>query len=219
MSEAPLVTVRGEAHLEGPPDLATFTVTAHRSGNTADVVRAALATTSTQVSELLSTLDAALERTSTPGLHVAPVFRRGSEARVQGFRGTFTTEIVVKDFDALSSIVHGLAPVADSQIDGPYWSLRPDNPLYRQARLAAIADARSRADDYALAFASTVVDLVEISDLEGGFSGPRGMRAAAFGMAHGADEPPEFQFEPPLQTVSGQVSVRFTISPPDLSAS
>ncbi len=216
---APLVTVRGEAHLEGPPDLATFSFTAHRSAGTADAVRSALATTSTQVRELLSTHDAALERTSTSGLNVAPVFRRRSETQVQGFRGTFSIDIVVKDFDALSSIVYALAPIPDGQLDGPYWSLRPGNPLYRQARLAAVADARSRADDYALAFAASVIDLVEISDLEGGFSGPRGLRASAFGLAEGVDAPPEFEFEPRVQSVSGQVTVRFTITSPDLSAS
>ena len=64
-----------------------------------------------------------------------------------------------------------------------------------------------------------MVDLVEISDLEGGYSGSRDLRATAFAMAKGPDDPPEFEFEPRVQTVSGQVSVRFTITAPDLSAS
>ena len=40
--------------------------------------------------------------------------------------------------------------------------------MYREARLAAIADARRRADDYAAAFGTTVADLVEVSDLNPG---------------------------------------------------
>ena len=51
-------------------------------------------------------------------------------------------------------------------------------------------------------------DLVEVSDLNAGFTGVREMRA--FAMAKGADDMP-FEFEPATQTVSGQVTVRFRL--------
>ncbi|MET0695229.1 MAG: SIMPL domain-containing protein [Propionibacteriaceae bacterium] len=216
-SAPPLITVRGEAQLEAQPDLATFSITALRTGDSQEAVRDALATASAQVRELLDGHLAAIEKSSTTGLHVTPVFGR-RQTKVQGYRGSFTTEVVVHDFDALSTLVFALAPIGDSQLDGPYWSLRPDNPVHRQVRLAAIADARSRADDYALAFAARVADLVEVSDLDGGFSGGRAMRAGTFAMAKGADEVPEFEFEPSVQSVSGQVTVRFTMTAPDVSA-
>jgi uncharacterized protein YggE len=219
LSARPTVTVRGEAQLEGPPDLATFTFTAHRAGETQDVVRSGLAEASGQVHQLLNSFEGALERSSTTGLHVVPIFGRRAQTKIQGFRGTFSTEVVVRDFDALSAIVLALAPVVDSQIDGPYWSLRPDNPMYRDVRLAAIAEARQRADDYAAAFGGVVLDLVEISDLEAGFAQTRAMRASAYAMGMGAENAPDFEFEPAIQTVSGQVTVQFTMSAPDLSLS
>jgi uncharacterized protein len=81
--------------------------------------------------------------------------------------------------------------------------------MYREARLAAIADARRRADDYAAAFGTTVADLVEISDLNSGLGGgARELRA--FAMANGADDA-AFEFEPAAQSVSGQVTVRFSL--------
>jgi uncharacterized protein len=86
--------------------------------------------------------------------------------------------------------------------------LRADNPMYREARLAAIADARQRADDYAAAFGTTVADLVEVSDLNTGFGGVREMRAFA---TVGAAEDAAFEFEPATQSVSGQVTVRFSL--------
>ena len=46
--------------------------------------------------------------------------------------------------------------------------------MYREVRLAAIADARRRAEDYAAAFGATVAELVEVSDLDGGMGGCRG---------------------------------------------
>ena len=99
----------------------------------------------------------------------------------------------------------------DVSVDGPWWSLRRDNPMYRDVRLAAIADARRRATDYAAAFGAEIADLVEISDLESGFAGgAREMRS--FAMAKGAGDEPAFQLEPATQTVSGlKCTVRFTL--------
>jgi uncharacterized protein len=204
---APIVTVRGQAELRGPADLATLSCSLHASGGSADAVRSQLATGSQAVAELLGQFGSALERHSTSGLHVSPEFHRRDPGRITGYRGTFSTTMVVADFDALSPLIMGLSRLPDSQMDGPWWSLRPDNPMFREVRLAAIADARRRADDYAAAFGATVAELVEVSDLDGGFGGGA-MRAMAMEMA--ADDG-TFAFEPEEQTVAGQVTVRFTV--------
>jgi uncharacterized protein len=208
IGSAPLVTVRGEAQLEGPPDLATLALTLHASGDSAERTRSQLAEGSAAVSQLLQRFEAAIERSSTSGLHVSPVFNRRTPTKITGYQGTFTTQIVVGNFDSLSPLLLTLTSLPNSQIDGPWWSLRPDNKMFREARLAAIADARRRADDYAAAFGTTVADLVEVSDLNTGFVGAREMRA--FAMAEKADDI-AFQFEPATQTVSGQVTVRFSL--------
>ena len=143
-------------------------------------------------------------------MHVSPVFNRRTPPKITGYQGTFTTQIAVADLDSLSDLVLALSALPNSQIDGPWWSLRPDNSMFREARLAAIADARRRADDYAGAFGTAVANLVEVSDLDSGFAGVREMRASA--MAKGADDV-AFEFEPAMQTVSGQVTVRFSLRP------
>jgi uncharacterized protein len=207
---APLVTVRGEAQLEGPPDLATFTLTLHASGDSAERTRSQLAEGSTTVSQLLQRFEAAIERSGTSALHVSPVFNRRTPAKITGYQGTFSTQIVVADLESLSPLVLAFTELHNSQIDGPWWSLRPDNPMFREVRLAAIADARRRAEDYAAAFGTTLGNLVEVSDLDSGFAGVREMRA--FAMARGADDT-GFDFQPVSQTISGQVTVRFSLSP------
>lgn len=206
----PLVTARGEAQLEGPPDLATLTLTLHASGDSSERTRSQLAKGSSTVSQVLQRFDTAIERSSTSGLHVSPVFNRRAPAKITGYQGTFTSQIVVSDLESLSSLVLELTALPSSQIDGPWWSLRADNPMFRDARIAAIADARRRADDYATAFDTTVANLVEVSDLDSGFAGVREMRA--FAVAKGGDDA-TFEFEPAMQTVSGQVTVRFSLKP------
>ena len=207
---APIVTVRGEAQLEGPPDRAGLSCTLHASGDSAEAVRAQLATGSQTVAALLEQFAGALERHSTSGLHVSPTFNHRNPTKITGYTGTFSTSLVVSDFDALSELILALSALPDSQVDGPWWSLKPDNPMYRDVRLAAIAEARRRAEDYAAAFGATVSELVEVSDLDGGMGMPMAMRAMATGgMDMGGES---FAFEPALQTVHGNVTVRFTLA-------
>lgn len=209
----PVVTVRGEARLEAPPDLATVSLTIHSTGSSADAVRDDLARASAQVRELLEERSSAVSRFNTSGLHVAPVFGHKSGTKITGYRGSFSTSIEVTDFDALSDLVFALTPLPNSQVDGPWWSLRPENPVHREVRLAAITDARRRAEDYAAAVEMSVADLLEISDLETGGWGSQA-RTRAFAM-DAAESQPAFDFEPAVQSVSGQVTVRYTISGPD----
>src|SRR5215217_4162091 len=72
----PIVTVRGEAQLEVPPDLATLAFTVHSTGNSVEGPRTELAEASTQVRDLLAEHATAIERSSTSGLHIAPIFSR-----------------------------------------------------------------------------------------------------------------------------------------------
>jgi uncharacterized protein YggE len=158
---------------------------------------------------VLQEFAAALERSSTSGLHVSPVFNRRTPTKITGYAGTFSSSLVVQDFEALSALIQALSRLPNSQLDGPWWSLRPDHPIHREVRLAAIADARGRADDYAAAFGATVSELIEVSDLDRGFGGGR-MGVAGFRESAMADDA-SFTFEPEVQTVSGQVTVSFTL--------
>lgn len=212
----PVVTVRGEASLECPPDLATLSVTVQQRAATAEQVRGLLAEAAAELGTRIDAFRSRLESSSSDGLHVGPVFGSRDKARVTGYRGSYATTLVLADLDALPSLVGALTTVEQVQVDGPWWSLRPQHPLQRQARLAAIADARQRADDYAAAFGATIVDLLEISDLDGGYGG--GPRRFAMAAAAAAGGPPELDFEPAPQTVSAQVTVRFVMSPAVLDA-
>ena len=210
----PIVTVRGEAQLDVPPDLATLAFTVHSTGDSVETPRTELAKASAQIRDMLADHARAIERSSTSGLHVAPIFSRRGGTKITGYRGSFSTQIVVHDFDMLSALIFALTPLPNSQIDGPWWSLRPDNAAFRKVRLDAITDARRRADDYAAAFGASVADLVEVSDLETGFLSGREMRT--FAMAKGVADEVDFELEPATQTVSGQLTVRFALSTPDL---
>jgi uncharacterized protein len=208
----PVVTVRGEAELGSPPDLATISATVHRTGTDADRVRRDLADASTRIRTIVDAHQPALERHSTSGLHVGPVFSGRGARRISGYRGALTTELVVADFGALPRLITDLSTPDGAQVDGPWWSLRPAHPLHRQVRIAAIEDARQRAADYAAAFEATLGSLVEVSDLDGAFSAHPRMMKAAYAMDSAGGGEPELDLEPAEQRVSAQVTVRFQLS-------
>lgn len=206
----PLATVRGEATLEGPPELASLSVSVQRSADSAAAVRSALARASAEVGAALEPHRAALGPAGGANLHVAPVVARQGR-RMTGYRGSWSTSLAVTDFDALGPLVLALTALDQLQLDGPWWSLRSQSPLHREARLAAVADARRRAEDYAAAFGARVVELLEVSDLEGGGTGSM-PRRYAMAKAMAAEEP-ELDLEPAVQSVHGEVTVRFALSP------
>lgn len=210
VTATPVVIVRGEAHLEVRADLATVTATVHASDSSADGVRRQLAESAGRVQRVVVDAAAALVSSHTEGLHVAPVFTARTTNKITGYAGQLSTQLVISDLDALPTVVQALTLIPQSQVDGPRWSLRRDHPGHRAARLAAIQDAQRRAADYAEAFGLDVGDLVEVSDLEAGFSGPP---VRAFAMARGGPEDVQLSFEPELQQVSASVTVRFSLIP------
>jgi len=105
-------------------------------------------------------------------------------------------------------------------VAGQWWSLRPDSPVYRQARIAAAKDATRRAGEYAEAFGGELGGLIEAADT--GLLTGQAQRSVAFGaMAAGgvarasAAEPAEMDFEPVKQTVTAQVDARFGMLLPE----
>jgi uncharacterized protein YggE len=208
----PVVTVRGEAELGSPPDLATLSATVHATGADAERVRRDLAEASARLRTVVEDHRTVLERHATSGLHVGPVFSGRGGRTITGYRGSLSSELVVADFAGLPALITALSGLDNAQLDGPWWSLRPSNPVYRQVRIAAIDEARQRAADYAAAFDATLGALLEVSDLDGSFAHqPRALKAA-FAMDAGGGSEPELDLEPAEQRVSAQVTVRFQLA-------
>lgn len=216
---APVVTVRGEAEVEVAADRATLSLTVDRTGSSAAEVQEALAAVSGEV-RALAQGRAGVTQWNSGAIHVGPVFS-GRGDKITGYRGSFSSEVVVHDFSILPDLLVAWSSIEGSQLNGPWWSLSTRHPAHGQVRLDAIREARSRADDYAAAFDATVEALVEVSDLEGGFGGSRdsGVFRGESMMAKGGghESAPTFDLQPSMITITGQVTVRFTISTPDLS--
>ncbi|MGN9779115.1 SIMPL domain-containing protein [Micromonospora sp. H33] len=210
MADGPVVAVRGEAHREVAPELAGFTVTAMARDRDRETTLSRLAERAAAVRVLLDGYGPAVERRETGELRVRPETRRSGE-RVVAYHGSVSTTVTVRDFTALGELMLRLADQDQVEVAGPWWSLRPDSPVHREARHAAIADALLRAREYAEALGARVVALVELADAD--TDRPMLARMAYAGEAGGA---PELELDPRPQAVQAAVHARFTISEPVL---
>ncbi|MFI6821945.1 SIMPL domain-containing protein [Micromonospora sp. NPDC050187] len=214
MVDGPVVTVRGEAYREVAPEIARFTVTALARDKDREVTLTRLAERAAAIRVLLDGHGPTVDRRETGELRVRPELKRSGE-RVVAYHGSVTTTVTVTDFAALGELMLRLADQDQVSVAGPWWSLRPDSPVHREARQAAIAEALGRAREYAEALGARVTGLIELSD-SGMAAQPMTFRAAGFTGTPEAGGGPEIDLDPQQQTVQAAVEARFAISEPDL---
>ncbi|GAB2628183.1 hypothetical protein Aab01nite_22580 [Paractinoplanes abujensis] len=215
MAEQPMIVVRGEASREVPPEQALLTVTLSARDRDREAVVNRLLERSGELHTLLAEAGPgdAVERRETGGVHVLPELKRGSE-RVVAYTGSIATTVTVTDFEPLGQLLLRLARLEHAAVSGPWWQLRPGSRAGAEVRREAIADALARAREYAAAVGAEVDKLVEIAD-EGVGGGQPMMRMAAFDA--GAPESSGLDVDPQPQTVHASVTVRVTITEPDLA--
>jgi uncharacterized protein YggE len=214
MVDGPVVAVRGEAYREVAPEIARFSVTAMARDKDREATLTRLAERAAAIRVLLDGYGPAVDRRETGELQVRPELKRSGE-RVVAYHGSVTTTVTVTDFAVLGELMLRLADQDQVAVAGPWWSLRPDSPVHREARQAAIAEALQRAREYAEALGARVTALLELSDT-GLAAQPMTFRAAGFAGAAVAGAAPEIDLDPQQQTVQAAVEARFAISEPVL---
>jgi uncharacterized protein YggE len=214
MADQPTIVVRGEAFREVPPEQAVFSVTVSARDRDRDPVMARLTERAAVLRAVLDEYAEAIERRETSGVQVYPDLKRGSE-RVVAYTGSISTTVTVTDFGMLGEMLLRLGRLEQASVSGPWWQLRPGSKAGADVRQVAIAEALSRARDYAAAVGARIDRLLEIAD-EGANGGPQPMmRMAAFGVAEDASE--QLELDPQQQTVQASVIVRVTITEPAIA--
>src|SRR3954463_3347037 len=205
--EQPVVTVRGEAYREVPPEMATFSVTAMARDKDRDATLRRLRERAAAVGAALDSVPT--QKRETGHIQVHPDLKRGGE-RVTAYVGSVTTNVTVTEFDGLGELMLRLAGLEQTSVAGPWWALRPGSNAGAEVRKEAIADALTKAHEYAGAVGARVERLIEIADDgSGGGAQPVMMRTAAYD--RGA---PDLDVDPQAQTVQAAVVVRVAISQP-----
>ncbi len=222
MNMQPVISVRGEASLEVEPELAFVNVTIQARDRDRHTVLSRLASRNQHVTALIKGYGEAVEKLESGPASVYPDIReKKATERVARYLGRVSLQVAIRDFTVLGELVTSLSDEDLVTVAGPWWALRPDSPVYRDARLAAARDAMVRAREYAEAFGGGVAGLIEAADAglltSAGEQGPHFRATAAGGAASFAlrAAQAELDFEPARQTVTAQVEARFAMTVPD----
>jgi uncharacterized protein len=221
MHTPPVLAVRGEATLEVEPDLARIEVSVAATAGDAKQARRLLAERGAAIEKILGEFGDAIEKAESSGMRLTPKL----PGQTASYQGVVHHSVTVSGFDRLGELLARLSAPEMTEVGGPWWELRPVSPAYREARIAAVTDAVSRARDYAAAVGSELSGLVELADAHllsetRGPAEPRPLAAQPGRLPQRPRvlaEPAVFDLAPARQRVRASVEARFTITEPDLS--
>jgi len=118
----------------------------------------------------------------TSGINLSPQYRYAdNEApKITGYQASNTVSLKVRDITRLGKVLDSLAAQGANQINGPSFEIDQPEPVYDEARLAALKKAQARAETYAKSLGLRVRRIVSISEgSSGGFRPPMPMMAMA----------------------------------------
>jgi uncharacterized protein YggE len=173
-----LLTINAEGHSTRTPDLAVFNAGVTTQGATAGAALSANARSMTAVIAALKRAGIADRDIQTSNLSINPVYGDSSRGgpqpegpRIVGYQASNTVTVRHRNIRNFGPVIDALAAAGANQINGPSFQLENDAAAMREARIAALATARERADFYAQAAGLKVVRALSISE-GGGYNGP-----------------------------------------------
>ncbi len=208
-SDATLLNISAQAEAKRVPDVATLSagvVTQAVDGNTA------MRENAVQMDKVMAAIKAAgiAERDiQTSGINLNPQYRYAdNEApKITGYQASNTVSLKVRDITKLGRVLDSLAAQGANQINGPSFEIDQPEPVYDEARLAALKKAQARAETYAKSLGLRVRRIVSISEgSQGGFR-PMPMMA----MARSAKAEMDTSVSPGESSVSVNLDVVFEL--------
>ena len=185
-SDATLLNVSAQAEARRVPDVATLSagvVTQAVDGNTA------MRDNAVQMDKVMAAIKAAgiAERDiQTSGINLSPQYRyaENEAPKITGYQANNTVSLKVRDIAKLGKVLDALAAQGANQINGPSFEIDQPEPVYDEARLAALKKAQTRAQTYAKSLGLQVRRIVSISEnSNGGFRPMPMMRTMSAGAA------------------------------------
>lgn len=166
------VVVTGEGRVGAEPDMARVFLGVTREARSAGE---ALRLTSEAMTSVLATIEGAgidVRDFQTSNVGLSPRWQRTSSGnappRITGYVASNDVTVRVRDLDLLGGLLDALVADGANQMNGISFAVADPSPLIEQARIAAVADAKARADTLAQAAGVTLGPVLLIT--EGGIT-------------------------------------------------
>lgn len=170
------IAIEGRGEVAAAPDMATINSGVTSQGATA---REALDANTSAMAELIAALkEAGIEARDiqTSGFSVNPNYVYTDERdangytmppKINGYQVSNTVTVAVRKLETLGAILDKSVTVGANTVNGVSFSVADPSELFNEARKAAFADARAKAELYATAAGSALEDIVSISETQG----------------------------------------------------
>jgi len=164
--EARTIVVTGEGRIAAEPDMAVINLGVMREAATAGEAMSAASEAAAAV--LAAVAEAGIEPrdVQTSSLNLQPRWDHSDQngARLTGYIANNDLMIRVRDLDALGALLDTLVTTGANTINGLSFSVAEPRPLEDEARTAAVADARAKAERLAAAGGVTLGEVTTISE-------------------------------------------------------
>lgn len=167
------IAIEGSGQVRAAPDMATVSSGVTTQGATAKEALDANSTAMTALIEALKGSGIEARDIQTSGFSVSPNYVYSEERdasgyslppKINGYQVANSVSVVVRDLEKLGSILDQSVTVGANTVNGIEFSVTDPSELLDEARKAAFADARAKADLYALASGTTLGDIEKISE-------------------------------------------------------
>jgi uncharacterized protein YggE len=190
-ADGTLLNIASEAEAKRVPDVATLSAGVVTQATDGDTAMRQNAQQMEKVMQAIRGAGIAEKDVQTSGITLYPqyVYKEGQSPRITGYQASNTVNLKVRDLTRLGKVLEVLASQGANQINGPSFEIDKPEPVYDEARIAALKQAQARAGTYAQSLGLRVRRIVSISENRGGGGRPMpAMRMQA--MAADAASPP-----------------------------
>jgi len=165
-----LLQVEADGEYRTRPDMMTIEAGVVSSGPTATRALAANSALAEKLLGAVRTQGVEPRDVQTSELSVSPVMdddraeRENREPRIIGYTARNTIELRLRDLGRAPDIINALFEGGANKVTGPTFSLSDPKPAQRQARAAAVSQAREEAEVYAKAFGMRIARVIRASE-------------------------------------------------------
>jgi uncharacterized protein YggE len=210
VSDRPFIVVIGQGSARATPDQCSIHLSLNSLADSAVQALDLCNEAATRV--IAAAAQAGIPRTDVQTMNLSVQdYRDPGQQKVTARLGSYQLSITVRALDALSDVVGKLTAAAGDalQIRAIHLSVSDPEPLMREARIAAVRDAQTKAHDLAQAAGRQLGSIVSIEEGSGPATFPKAVRASAT-----AASSSPMPVEPGESTVGASVTVTFELDDP-----
>ena len=203
-----IITVVGVGQVSLAPDIGQINVGVEARAPTVSETKAEIDRQMAAIVETLRALGVADKdmQTSQYSIHYErePVVRESPGASTGAYRVSSMLRLTVRDVEQVGTVLDAAVEAGANQVYGVQFTVSDDDKWQSEAREAAMADARSRAEELARLAGVTLGQVISVSEVIGGSPIPVYRAAAELAYGGGGIAPGELE-------LSAQVQVTYAI--------